>query len=309
MTIVLITDGKMNCEGDLVKIARDIKEKYDYSMVFHVIGLSPGREDSMRLRYVAYAGYGKYLILKSNDNIKKIVKTITESLNNPEVHNPKVVNSDDMALIPEGEFIMGYDPQIGSPNERPAHSVYLDAFYIDKYEVTQKQYKEVMGKNPSLAIGSDLPVESVSWFDAKEYCEKAGKRLPAEAEWEKAAKGGKNDMWSGTNIVENLAEYGWCDDTNAKGRTHPVGLKKPNGYGIYDMSGNVQEWVADWYSNDYYKISPKSNPKGPEKGGLRILRGGDWDHHKYEIRTSIRNIKSGDVKYGDNGFRCVRDAK
>lgn len=309
MTIVLITDGKMNCEGDLIKTAREIKEKYDYSIVFHVIGLNPGREDRMRLLRVASVGYGKYHTVKNKDNIKEVIKSITESLNNPEIHNPKVVNSDDMVLIPAGEFIMGSDLSIGNPNERPAHSVYLDAFYIDKYEVTQKRYKEVMGKNPSFWIGSDLPVECVTWFEAKEYCEKVGKRLPAEAEWEKAAKGGRNDIWAGTSKVENLAEYAWCDDTNAHGKTHPVGLKKPNGYGIYDMSGNVQEWVADSFISGYYKISPKDNPKGPDKGVFKILRGGDWDHHKYEIRTSNRYVKTGDVKYGDNGFRCAKSAE
>lgn len=309
MTIVLITDGKMDCEGDLIKTAREIKEKYDYSIVFHVIGLNPAREDRMRLYRVAYAGYGKYHNIKNKDNIKEVIKSITESLNNPEVHNPKVVNLNDMVLIPAGEFIMGSGLPIGNPNERPAHSVYLDAFYIDKYEVTQKQYKEVMGENPSFWIGSDLPVECVTWFEAKEYCEKVGKRLPTEAEWEKAAKGGRNDIWAGTSNVENLAEYAWCDDTNAQGRTHPVGLKKPNGYGIYDMSGNVQEWIADWFNSGYYKISPKDNPKGPDKGVFKILRGGDWDHHKYEIRTSNRYVKTGDVRYGDNGFRCAKSAE
>jgi formylglycine-generating enzyme required for sulfatase activity len=175
--------------------------------------------------------------------------------------------------------------------------------------VTQKQYKEVMGENPSLWIRSDLPVESVSWSEAKEYCEKVGKRLPTEAEWEKAAEGGRDDIWSGTSSKEKLEDYAWFAN-NAGGRTHPVGQKKPNGYGIYDMSGNVSEWVADWYDKDYYRNSPKENPKGPDKNLLyKITRGGCWDYHVMEIRTSTRYSKYPDVHYGTIGFRCAKSVE
>ena len=314
MTIVLITDGKTNCEGDLIKTAREIKEIYGDNIIFHVIGLNPSPgEDSMSLFRVACAGYGERHRVKKksgSDKINRIVKSIAEKLNNPEIHMPKVEDHlDDMVLIPAGEFLMGSARPEDDSNEHPGHTVYLDSYYIDRYEVTQKQYKEVMKENPSLWIRSDRPVESVSWSEAKKYCEKVGKRLPTEAEWEKAAEGGRDDIWSGTSSKEKLEEYAWFAN-NAGGRTHPVGQKKPNGYGIYDMSGNVSEWVSDWFDKDYYRNSPKENPKGPNKNGLyKIMRGGCWDYHVIEIRTSTRYSQYPDVNYGTIGFRCAKSVE
>ncbi|OHE60640.1 MAG: hypothetical protein A2Z47_07320, partial [Thermodesulfovibrio sp. RBG_19FT_COMBO_42_12] len=262
----------------------------------------------LQLRLVSRVGYGTFQEIKNEKDIGLAVQTIAEKINNPEVHDPKVVKNDDMVLIPAGEFLMG-SKEGRSPSEQPVHTVYLNAFYIDRYEVTQRQYKETMGKNPSNGIGSDLPVENVKWSEAKEYCEKTGKRLPSEAEWEKAAKGGRNDLWAGTSDPENLVDYCWIDDTGAKQKTHPAGEKKPNGYGIYDMCGNVGEWTADWADSEYYKTGPKENPKGPEKGYQRILRGGDWDNHLYEARTSSRHSMHPDHKYGGIGFRCAKSAE
>jgi formylglycine-generating enzyme required for sulfatase activity len=325
--VVLITDGKVECEGDLDKTAREIKEKYDYSIVFYIVGLDPEKGDRHRFRRVKKAGYGGgYKIIREKkdrkkdeegeegagsiqpNTINKIVSSVLKTINNKAVHTPKIVNVDDMILIPSGEFMMGTDSQPSHPNEKPKHTVYLDAYYIDKYEVTQRQYKEVMGENPSIWIGSDMPVEAVSWFEAKEYCEKVGKRLPTEAEWEKAAKGGREDIWAGTNDEEKLGEYAW-HNINAKRKTHPVGQKKPNGYGLYDMSGNVDEWVSDWYKGDYHKISPKKNPTGPEKGIQRVLKGGAWDNHWYGIRTTRRIAQDPDNKSSYFGFRCVKSAE
>ena len=306
--IILITDGKMAGE-DLVKTARDIKEELDFRVIFHVIAINPKRRDHRILRHVSYAGYGTYHEVRNKNEIEKIAKEMAQVLNNLKIHIPKVVSLDEMVLIPAGKFFMGSSRPEDDPNEHPRHLVYLDAFYIDKYEVTQRQFKEVMGYNPSLWIGSDLPVDSVSWSEAKEYCERVGKRLPTEAEWEKAAKGGRDDRWAGTSNLKELYKYAWIHDTGAGGKTHPVGEKRPNPYGIYDMSGNVWEWVADWFSLKYYKVSPKKNPKGPDKGTFRILRGGCWDSHQYEARTTSRYAKFPDVKYANNGFRCARSVK
>lgn len=328
LSIVLITDGKITCEGDLIKTAREIKERYDYSIYFHVISIYPVSYKS-RLVQVVWSGYGtfhgipayssedsksdralKFYQEKRKKEIEKTVQSITDKLKNPFIHNPKIVSDEDMVLIPAGEFTMGGSPvKKLHPNEYPRHEVYLDAFYIDKYEVTQRQYRKIMGDNPSLWIGSDLPVDRVSWFEAKEYCEKVGKRLPTEAEWEKAAKGGKNNIWAGTDDKEKLSEYAWCDDTGAEMKTHPVGLKKPNGYGLYDMSGNVQEWVYDWFGKDYYKTSSKENPQGPEYGVSRVLRGGSWDSHMSSVRTTFRYGNVPETKYGINGFRCAKSAE
>lgn len=321
--VVLITDGKVACEGDLKKTAREIKEKYDYSIVFYIVGLDPERDDRQRLRGVKDAGYGggsisisdKEVEKKGKDGesyiqnkIKKFVGSLSETINNQVVHTPKIVSVDDMILIPAGEFMMGTDSEPSHPNEKPKHTVYLDAYFIDTYEVTQRQYREGMEENPSVWIGSDMPVEAVSWFEAKEYCEKVGKRLPTEAEWEKAAKGGRDDIWAGTNDKEKLGEYAW-HNINARRKTHPVGQKEPNGYGIYDMSGNVDEWVSDWYKGDYHKISPKKNPTGPEKGIQRVLKGGCWDNHWYGIRTTRRIAQEPDIKSRYFGFRCAKSAE
>jgi formylglycine-generating enzyme required for sulfatase activity len=232
------------------------------------------------------------------------------------VHHPRVIGNDEMVLIPAGEFFMGSeDPSVDFSGERPGHPVYLDSFSIDKYEVTQQQYRSVTGANPSQWMGSDLPVHVVSWHDAKKYCETVGKRLPTEAEWEKAAKGGRNDKWSGTSDVGSLGEYAWIDDTavalekRSGSRPHPVGTKKPNGYGIYDMAGNVWEWVSDWFGRGYYKTSPKENPAGPEKGPFRVLRGGSWDSHVIEVRTAARHSRPPDYKDYMIGFRCAKSQK
>ena len=131
----------------------------------------------------------------------------------------------------------------------------------------------------------------------------------------RSAKGGRNDRWSGTSDTGNLGEYAWIDDTalppgeRSGSRVHPVGTKKPNGYGIYDMSGNLFEWVADRYGGDYYKKSPRENPTGPEEGDLRIVRGGSWDSHLIEVRTAVRFARSPNYKNYMTGFRCAKDAE
>ena len=325
LNIFILTDGRKKQDEELLKTVREIKDRYDFRVIIHVIDLTP----TGFMMQVAAVAYGNYYRIASNNEISAktlsnntgtdrqlseliaaTIRDLKKIMLEPS-YQPRIISNDDMVLIPEGEFKMGGDFELDEPSERPAHTVFLDAFYIDRFEVTQRQFRTIMGNNPSYWIGSDMPVVNVSWFDAKEYCEKVGKRPPTEAEWEKAAKGKEGDRWPGTNKKENLADYAWLDDLNigpgrSGSRIHPVGQKKPNGYGIFDMSGNAFEWVADWYSWVYYKTSPRENPKGPDKGQVKVLKGGSWDSHWFESRVSYRYNSPPDVRYVNNGFRCVK---
>ncbi|NWF97588.1 MAG: SUMF1/EgtB/PvdO family nonheme iron enzyme [Nitrospirae bacterium] len=309
VNFVLITDASNKCEKDLYKSAREVRQKYDYRFNFYTVLISPDKKEFPKYNFAVKSLSGQLYAINSVIDIKNTIESLVSSINSYKPYYPKTVTNNDMVLIPAGEFYMGTDDRTFDPIERPKHKVYLDAFYIDKYEVTQKQYYEVMGENPSFWLGSDLPVDSVSWKEAKTFCEKIGKRLPTEAEWEKAAKGGTNDKWAGTSDMNKLEEYIWIHDTGANMKTHPVGLRKPNAYGVYDMSGNVWEWVSDWYGESYYSKSPEKNPQGPEKGFMKILRGGNWDSHIYEVRTTSRYPKNPDAKYCNNGFRCAKSVE
>jgi len=179
-----------------------------------------------------------------------------------------------MVYIQGGTFQMG--SKKGDSDEKPIHTVTVSGFFMDKTEVTQAQYRKVMGKNPSHFSGcDDCPVENVNWHDANEYAKRVGKRLPTEAEWEYAARGGNKTngyKYAGGNSIGNVAWY----YGNSGSKTHPVAQKQPNELGLYDMSGNVWEWCSDWYGDGYYKQSPKNDPQGPNSGTLRVLRGGSW---------------------------------
>ena len=176
-----------------------------------------------------------------------------------------------MVFVAGGIFQMGSNR--GDSDEEPVHTVKVSSYYMDKTEVTQAEYRKVMGKNPSSFRGcDDCPVEMVKWHDANEYAKKVGKRLPTEAEWEYAARGGnksKGYTYSGSNDLNAVGWYG-----NSYGNTHPVAQKQPNELGLYDMSGNVWEWCSDMYSDSYYRSSPKNDPQGPNSGSSRVLRGG-----------------------------------
>ncbi|MDP8254818.1 MAG: formylglycine-generating enzyme family protein, partial [Candidatus Alcyoniella australis] len=179
-----------------------------------------------------------------------------------------------MVLIPGGTFQMGCSPGDSEcdGDEKPRHQVTVSTFYMDVYEVTQADYQRAMGNNPSKFSGcSNCPVEKVSWNDAKTYCERVGKRLPTEAEWECAARGGTTGVRYGS-----VDSVGWYFD-NSDFKTHPVGQKQANAYGLYDMLGNAWEWTADWYGEKYYSSSPSRDPKGPSSGSYRVLRGGAWN--------------------------------
>ena len=178
-------------------------------------------------------------------------------------------------------------------DEKPIHSVKISDFSIGKTEVTQAQWKAIMRSNPSNFKGDNLPVEQVSWDDVQVFLdklnEKTGKiyRLPTEAEWEYAVSGCVGQKWAGTNNESNLSNYAWYD-VNSNGKTHPVGTKQPNQFGLFDMSGNVWEWCNDWFSKDYYKESPKDNPKGPLNGYGRVIRGGCWDNNAKDFLSANR---------------------
>lgn len=205
-----------------------------------------------------------------------------------------------MVLIPAGSFLMGGQ---GEEDQRPIHKVFVDAFYIDVYEVNQKDFEAVMGFNPSKHKGPDLPVEFIDWNEAKAYCERIEKRLPTEAEWEKAARGDtRTPFYWGQTMKRGFT---WYKD-NSGGKTHPTGTKQPNAFGLYDMSGNVWEWVADWYQKDYYRASPGSNPTGPVSGEFKVQRGGSWSNRP-EYHTSSYRMVYGPLGRDEfNGFRCAK---
>jgi formylglycine-generating enzyme required for sulfatase activity len=217
----------------------------------------------------------------------------------------------EMVFVEGGTFQMGATAEQGrnaESNERPVHSVTLNDFYIGKYEVTQAQWKAVMGVNPSSFQGDDCPVENVLWKDIQEFIKKlnqlTGKtyRLPTEAEWEYAARGGKKSkgyQYAGGNSIKEVA---WYNGNTGYG-THPVGQKQPNELGLYDMSGNVWEWCQDWY--DSYASSSQTNPTGPTSGSYRVLRGGSWDYGVGECRVSNREASNPSFRSGGRGFRLV----
>ena len=218
-----------------------------------------------------------------------------------------------MVYVSGGTFTMGATSEQGSDawdNEEPAHSVTLSGYYIGKYEVTQKLWKAVMGSNPSYFKGDNLPVEQVSWNDVQEFLRKlnamTGKRyrLPTEAEWEFAARGGNSSRgykYSGGNSLGSVA---WYTD-NSGSRTHAVGTKSPNELGIYDMSGNVLEWCQDWYNSSYYGSSPRTNPQGPNSGSGRVIRGGGWYNSARYCRVSDRSYYTPGSGRNCLGFRLA----
>jgi formylglycine-generating enzyme required for sulfatase activity len=236
----------------------------------------------------------------------------------PQPQNPKpapqltfTVNgvSFEMISVEGGTFTMGATAEQGSDvfdNEKPAHEVTLSSYAIGKYEVTQALWKAVMGYNPSNFKGDSLPVEQVSRNGCQGFIKKlnslTGKnfRLPTEAEWEFAARGGKKSKGYKYSGSDNLDEVAWYTN-NSNGQTHPVGTKKPNELGIYDMSGNVWEWCGDWYGN--YSSSVATNPTGPVVGICRVLRGGSWDDYAGFCSVSSRIAPVS--RYGSLGLRLV----
>ncbi|HMV43018.1 MAG TPA: SUMF1/EgtB/PvdO family nonheme iron enzyme [Leptospiraceae bacterium] len=220
----------------------------------------------------------------------------------------------EFVLIPAGEFMMGCSEEENKcfDSEKPAHKVRITKpFYMGKFEVTQGQWKAVMGTNPSnyKDCGDNCPVEQVSWNDVQEFIKKLnskeGKkyRLPTEAEWEYVARAGTTTKYY-SNDLDSIAWY----DKNSGRKTHPVGQKKPNAFGLYDMSGNVSEWCEDWYHGGYYGESPSNDPAGPSSSSNRVLRGGSWYYSVDLMRSSYRIKYSPDLRSYGIGFRLLFSA-
>ena len=206
-----------------------------------------------------------------------------------------------MILVPEGLYVSGSNEY---NDERPSNKIYLDAFYIDKFEVTQKEFKKNMNFNPSEFRGENLPVDRVDWYQARDYCNKSGKRLPTEAEWEKAARSGSESKYYWGEEADD--SYAWHWD-NSDRKTRPVGGKQPNKLGLYDTAGNVWEWTADWYDQNYYQNRSSRNPKSPFNGKHRVLRGGSFMDKTDGLRVTRRNWDLPSSKFKNFGFRCVKD--
>ena len=231
---------------------------------------------------------------------------------------PKTITNSigiEFILIPAGTFEMGSrELEDGSSKEKPRHSVTLSKpFYLGKTEITQQQWKKVMGYNPSLYRSPTLPVERVSWDEVKKFIKRLNERektdtyrLPTEAQWEYGARGNNpgSYCYGDDPKGEKLAQYGWFEK-NANEQTHPVAELKPNGFGLHDMHGNVQEWVQDWFDRKYYSKSPATDPNGPENGRKRGIRGGSWINPAWHCRSAARNYYSSDYVDSDIGFRLA----
>ena len=228
-----------------------------------------------------------------------------------------------MVNVAEGSFIRGSGTEAGRADERPRRTIYLSAFMIDQYEVTNAQYLKFIAatghKEPLNVYGTgslfdvqgigNVPVVQVTWHDAADYCQWVGKRLPTEAEWEKAARGTDGRSYPWGDKVPSLRHVNFNRDWVATGTLLPVG-SLPAGvspYGVHDMSGNAREWVRDWYANDYYRVAPDRNPTGPETGLLKVIRGGSWHSFESDIRTAARGKGGFALKTHGTGFRCARD--
>ncbi|MDF0675287.1 MAG: SUMF1/EgtB/PvdO family nonheme iron enzyme [Nitrospira sp.] len=249
--------------------------------------------------------------------------TVTKS--QPAVDSPTNITGKDgapMVLIPAGKFWMGSPDSEGRKDEHPRHQIYLDAFYMDKFEVTVARYTEfVRAQNRSkphywdqvdTRTHRNLPVVGVDWHDAKAYCEWAGKRLPTEAEWEKAARGtdGRTYPWGNEQPTVRLANFGQhfttnlYDDPLAPVDSYEAGNSP---YGLHHMAGNVWEWTADWYDENYYRKGPERNPTGPANGKSRVVRGGSWSWEPADVRSAYRQRNLPTERGSNIGFRCAQD--
>ncbi|MDR2668611.1 MAG: formylglycine-generating enzyme family protein [Desulfovibrio sp.] len=223
----------------------------------------------------------------------------------------------EFVLIPAGSFMMGTDKTPDSDDdvdvgETPRHHVTVSKpFYLGKYVVTQEQWTAVMGNNPSEFKSRNNPVEQVSWLDAQVFIKRLNAaeghnryRLPTEAEWEYAARAGTTSKYPFGDDPDSLGLYTWYDGNSGK-HAQPVGMLQPNAWGLYDMYGNVEEWVQDWYSENYYSNSPPSDPRGPSSGIGRVVRGGGWCFPALYNTATYRNANRPSARFGFTGFRVA----
>ncbi len=242
---------------------------------------------------------------------------------------PSIATASEMILVPAGTFIMGDADEV----DAEPHEVTIRSFFIDQNLVTQDQYQKIMGENPSRWKAGENPVEQVRWSDAVRYCNKRseleglkpcydlttwkcdftanGYRLPTEAEWEYACRAGTTTAYYFGENPTKIGDYAWFD-RNSGGHPRPVGQKKPNAWGLHDMAGNLWEWCNDFYEVDYYTKSPKQDPKGPDDGKTKVVRGGAWRFGADNCRAGYRYNESpgyADVCFGYDiyGFRCARN--
>ncbi len=272
-------------------------------------------------------------------DVSDVVREWTPEGKKLAIERAKLPAHDEMVRIPVGPFLMGSDKKVDRnayPAELPQRTIYLDAYEIDQFEVTTVQYlKYVLAKDLPPLIDwqydggnfqetmASHPVMHVSWADADAYCKWAGKRLPTEAEWEKAARGedGRIYPWGNQPAGLSRANFGRTGLSGpVRDRPERLVLYPPiisvdkydnavGPYGTFQMAGNVAEWVADWYDKEYYKTAPDRNPKGPENGTQKSFRGGGWIDSTPSVRGAQRNGTDPITKMNWMGFRCARDAK
>jgi sulfatase modifying factor 1 len=257
------------------------------------------------------------------------IMTLKSQVKKKIISSLDVIPKEEMVIIPAGCFKMGSNA--GDLDELPVHEVCISSFRLSKHEVNQKKFQSIMGVNPSENVGAEHPVDSANWLDARDYCQKLGLRLPSEAEWEYAARGGtQTEFYWGNkmsgkeaNFCDNACELNIREPRVSDGFKHtaPVGSFPPNPLGLHDMSGNVSEWVQDWLDleKNYYMVSPKKNPPGPRAdlktcGGAcagaasitdKIYRGGAWNQTASEMRSANRRESHYQLRAPGNGFRCA----
>ena len=233
----------------------------------------------------------------------------------PAAAETQTIDGITLVKIAPGCFQMGRDVDFkeSGRNELPRHKVCITkAFYLGETEVTQTQWVKVMGTNPSKYKVLNNPVESVNWNEVQEFISKLNAktgtqhfRLPTEAEWEYAARAGSTGVYSFGDDPKKLSQYAWFGNEGYHGKSSPVAEKQPNPWGLYDMHGNVWEWVQDWYGENTYANSPENDPQGPETGKYKVSRGGSWVASAFNTRSAVRFTGMPAQRSSDIGFRLV----
>jgi formylglycine-generating enzyme required for sulfatase activity len=309
----------------------DIHLDWDYSII-GIDGFKVNRNGTI-LSNIIPAGTTEWIDVSVPSGESHIYKILAfyQSFNSDYSNEVTTINPfEGMIFIQGGTFEMGDHFIEGSYDELPVHDVTLDDFFIGESEVTQAEYEAVVGSNPAWG-GGDYPVYNVEWYEAVTFCNLKsqleeltpcynlsdwscdfaanGYRLPTEAEWEYAARGGiyweDNLRYSGCNEEIELPDYAWYS-SNTSTQSHEVGTKFPNQVNVYDMSGNVWEWCNDWYDSSYYSSSPINNPPGPASNSNRVLRGGSWNEGASDCRVAYRKYSDPSGSYNHFGFRIVR---